>query len=109
MLCCDSRHIFRINLHFSVWIYSTEGLDELDIRILEALQRNARSTFTELGTLVGLKAPAVHDRVKRLEGRGYIRGYGAKLDARPPRLAVDRIHQLLHVTRLQLRSSSPAR
>jgi Lrp/AsnC family leucine-responsive transcriptional regulator len=60
---------------------NTEGLDELDIRILEALQRNARSTFTELGSLVGLKAPAVHDRVKRLESRGYIRGYGAKLDA----------------------------
>jgi len=58
-----------------------EGLDELDVRILDALQRNARSTFTELGSLVGLKAPAVHERVKRLEGRGYIRGYGAKLDA----------------------------
>lgn len=57
-----------------------EGLDELDIGILEALQRNARSTFTELGTIVGLKAPAVHERVKRLENRGYIRGYGAKLD-----------------------------
>ena len=38
---------------------TTEGLDELDVRILEALQRNARSTFTELGSLVGLKAPAV--------------------------------------------------
>ena len=60
---------------------TTEGLDELDVRILEALQRNARSTFTELGSLVGLKAPAVHDRVKRLEARGYITGYGAKLDA----------------------------
>lgn len=58
-----------------------DGPDELDYRILEALQRNARSTFTELGNIVGLKAPAVHERVKRLEARGYIRGYGAKLDA----------------------------
>jgi len=41
-------------------------LDELDLRLLEALQRNARSTFAELGALVGLKPPAVHDRVKRL-------------------------------------------
>jgi Lrp/AsnC family leucine-responsive transcriptional regulator len=60
---------------------STAELDELDLRLLDALQRNARSTFTELGQIVGLKAPAVHDRVKRLEQRGYIRGYSAQLDA----------------------------
>ncbi|HVN69648.1 MAG TPA: Lrp/AsnC family transcriptional regulator [Candidatus Binatia bacterium] len=58
-----------------------EELDELDLQLLEALQRNARSTFTDLGAVVGLKAPAVHDRVKRLEQRGYIRGYSALLDA----------------------------
>jgi Lrp/AsnC family leucine-responsive transcriptional regulator len=46
------------------------------------LQRNARSTFAELGALVGLKAPAVHDRVKRLEARGHIRGYSAQLDGK---------------------------
>jgi Lrp/AsnC family transcriptional regulator, leucine-responsive regulatory protein len=57
-------------------------LDELDLKLLEALQRNARSTFAELGTLVGLKPPAVHERVKRLEGRGYVRGYAAQLDNR---------------------------
>jgi Lrp/AsnC family leucine-responsive transcriptional regulator len=59
-----------------------EDLDDLDVRLLDALQRNARSTFAELGSLVGLKAPAVHERVKRLEGRGYIRGYAARLDAK---------------------------
>jgi Lrp/AsnC family leucine-responsive transcriptional regulator len=58
-----------------------EDLDGSDVRILEALQRNARSTYAELGALVSLKAPAVHDRVKRLEARGYIRGYAARLDA----------------------------
>jgi len=57
-------------------------LDELDLQLLDALQRNARSTFAELGSTVGLKAPAVHERVKRLEGRGYVRGYGARLDSR---------------------------
>ncbi len=57
-------------------------LDQLDLRLLAALQGNARATFAELGSLVGLKAPAVHDRVKRLEARGFIRGYSARLDAR---------------------------
>ncbi len=56
--------------------------DELDLRLLEALQVNARSTFAELAALVGLKPPAVHDRVKRLERLGYVRSYGARLDAR---------------------------
>jgi Lrp/AsnC family leucine-responsive transcriptional regulator len=55
-------------------------LDELDLQLLEALQRNARSTFADLGALVGLKAPAVHDRVKRLEQRGFLQGYSARID-----------------------------
>jgi len=63
-------------------VLETDELDELDLRLLDALQRNARSTFAELGILVGLKAPAVHDRVKRLEGRGFVRGYAAQLDGR---------------------------
>ncbi len=57
-------------------------LDHLDLQLVEALQRNARSTFAELGTIVGLKAPAVHERVKRLETRGYLRGYAAQVDNR---------------------------
>lgn len=57
-------------------------LDDLDLRLLSALQRNARSTFAELGEAVGLKASAVHDRVKRLESRGYVRAYAAQLDGK---------------------------
>jgi Lrp/AsnC family leucine-responsive transcriptional regulator len=63
-------------------ISTTEELDELDLQLLDALQRNARCTFSELGSIVGLKAPAVHDRVKRLEQRGYIQRYSAQLDAK---------------------------
>jgi Lrp/AsnC family transcriptional regulator, leucine-responsive regulatory protein len=58
------------------------SLDDLDLALLGALQRNARSTFAELGALVGLKAPSVHDRVKRLEARGFIRRYAAQVDGR---------------------------
>ena len=60
----------------------TGELDDLDLRLLDALQRNARSTFAELGSLVGLRPPAVHDRVKRLESKGYVRGYAAQLDSK---------------------------
>jgi Lrp/AsnC family transcriptional regulator, leucine-responsive regulatory protein len=67
-------------------VLMNEELDELDLRLLDALQRNARSTFTELASMVGLKAPAVHDRVKRLEQRGYIRSYSALLN--PERLGL---------------------
>ena len=65
-----------------VGIVDSPELDELDFRLLDALQRNGRSTFAELGALVGLKPPAVHDRVRRLESRGFVRGYTAQLDSR---------------------------
>jgi Lrp/AsnC family leucine-responsive transcriptional regulator len=57
-------------------------LDDLDLRLLTALQRNGRSTYAELAAHVGLKTSAVHDRVKRLEQRGFVRGYGARIDTR---------------------------
>jgi Lrp/AsnC family leucine-responsive transcriptional regulator len=57
-------------------------LDALDLRLLGALQRNARSTFAELAAAVGLGSSAVHDRVKRLETRGYVRAYTAQLDGK---------------------------
>lgn len=60
----------------------TPGVDQLDLQLLDALQRNGRSTFAELGELVGLKAASVHERVKRLEARGFVRGYTARLDGR---------------------------
>ncbi len=59
---------------------SGPGVDELDLQLLDALQRNGRSTFAELGEIVGLKAASVHERVKRLEARGFVRGYTARLD-----------------------------
>ena len=58
----------------------TMHLDALDIAILEALQDNARIPLSELGRRIGLSQPATSERVKRLEERGVIAGYGARVD-----------------------------
>jgi Lrp/AsnC family transcriptional regulator, leucine-responsive regulatory protein len=55
-------------------------LDEIDIRILHALEVEGRASFIEVGERAGLSATAVQRRVKRLEQEGIIRGYRAELD-----------------------------
>ena len=55
-------------------------LDRRDVAILEALQEEARSTFTEIGKRVGLAPSSVHERVRKLEQAGVIKGYRAELD-----------------------------
>ncbi len=55
-------------------------LDERDLDILAALQEEARATFADIGQRVGLSASAVHDRVRKLEHQGVIRGYRAVVD-----------------------------
>ena len=54
--------------------------DELDILILDTLQRNGRIKRSELAEVVKLSLPATSDRLRKLEDRGYIRGYAAVLD-----------------------------
>ncbi len=55
-------------------------MDDIDRRILSLLALRGRMTLAGLGEAVGLSAPAVHDRVHRLEDSGVIRGYAALLD-----------------------------
>ena len=55
-------------------------LDAVNQAILEELQLDARLSMAELGRRVNLSAPAVAERVQRLEGDGVIRGYHAELD-----------------------------
>ena len=55
-------------------------LDALDWAILEALQKDARLSFSELGRRVNLSQPAVTERVKKLEKAGIIMGYRAHVD-----------------------------
>lgn len=56
------------------------ALDEVDWRLLEELQRDGRLSFNELSRRVALSAPAVAERVRRLESRGVITGYHAEVD-----------------------------
>ena len=60
------------------------GLDGIDAAILQELCANARIPRAELSRRVGLSAPSVADRVRRLEDVGIITGYGARID--PARL-----------------------
>jgi Lrp/AsnC family leucine-responsive transcriptional regulator len=55
-------------------------LDRRDLDIVAALQEDARATYADVGAKVGLSASAVHDRVRKLEQRGVIRGYRAVID-----------------------------
>ena len=57
-------------------------MDGIDLKMLSMLQENGRVSQHELARAVGLSAPAVSDRLRKLEERGVIRGYTALLDAR---------------------------
>jgi len=56
------------------------SLSTTDARILEALQRDGRRAYAELGGEVGMSGPSAHERVKKLEARGVITGYTAVVD-----------------------------
>jgi Lrp/AsnC family leucine-responsive transcriptional regulator len=61
-------------------LQSERSLDGTDWKILRELQKDARLSYHELGRRVGLSAPAVAERVRRLEDAGIITGYGAHVD-----------------------------
>ena len=58
------------------------GLDSTDRRILALLQEDAKRSQADVAKEVGLTAPSVHERIRKLERAGYIRGYVALLDDR---------------------------
>ncbi len=55
-------------------------IDDLDLKILGILQADGRASHAEVARQIGLVASAVHERVKKLEERGIVRGYSARLD-----------------------------
>jgi Lrp/AsnC family transcriptional regulator, leucine-responsive regulatory protein len=58
----------------------TSAFDATDTKLLEELQANARLTNAELGRRVNLSAPAVAERLRRLERDGVVTGYHAEVD-----------------------------
>ncbi|MEU5402250.1 Lrp/AsnC family transcriptional regulator [Streptomyces sp. NPDC005963] len=63
-----------------------DSLDETDMRILEALQKDGRASYAELARAVAMSASAVTERVRRLEESGVISGYSAVVE--PERLGL---------------------
>lgn len=56
------------------------ALTDIDQAIVRELAADGRCSFTDLAERVGLSVSAVHQRVRRLEHRGVLRGYAARLD-----------------------------
>jgi len=77
-------------------------MDAKDRSIVGLLERDARLTYAEIGDRVGLAASSVHDRVRKLERAGVIRGYRADLDL------AEAGHPITAFVSLALRASSPA-
>lgn len=69
----DDRYILCMTIDSKV-------LDGTNLRLLDELQRDARLSLAELGRRVGLTAPAVAERLQRLEQQQVIRGYHADVD-----------------------------
>jgi Lrp/AsnC family transcriptional regulator, leucine-responsive regulatory protein len=55
-------------------------MDKINWKLIQALESNGRLSFAELGKLVHLSAPAVAERVRKLEEQGVITGYGARIN-----------------------------
>lgn len=74
-------------------------LDDIGWHILRELQLDARLSFHEIGRRVGLSAPAVAERVRKMEDGGIITGYGAKVDARKAGFSITAI---IRITTLKI-------
>jgi Lrp/AsnC family leucine-responsive transcriptional regulator len=77
-------------------------MDPTDRKIVALLEADARLTYGEVGKRVGLAASSVHDRVRKLERAGVLRGYRADVDFNRVGLPITAF------VSLALRPSSPA-
>ncbi len=66
---CARRHAYLV------------AVEDLDRQIVRLLAADGRMSYTDLGKATGLSTSAVHQRVRRLELRGILRGYTAVIDS----------------------------
>jgi Lrp/AsnC family leucine-responsive transcriptional regulator len=57
-------------------------IDEIDRRIIEILQSEARTPNAEIARQIGMAPSGIHERIRKLEERGVIEGYVAKIHPR---------------------------
>ncbi|MDI6048922.1 Lrp/AsnC family transcriptional regulator [Flavobacterium sp. XS2P24] len=57
-------------------------VDTLDLKIIESLKVNSRTSFVEIGKQIGLSPSSVRERVQKLEDTEIIKGYNVQLDNR---------------------------
>ncbi|NMP15221.1 winged helix-turn-helix transcriptional regulator [Thalassotalea sp. Y01] len=74
--------------------YKSRTLDRIDLTILDTLQRNSRISNVDLAKHINLSPSPCLDRVKRLESEGYIKRYGAVLDAKKLELGMSAFIQV---------------
>jgi Lrp/AsnC family transcriptional regulator, leucine-responsive regulatory protein len=77
-------------------------VDAIDRHLLDLLRRNGRLSYAELARKVGLSAPAVHERIGKLESSGVIRGYHADIDPDSIDLGVTALVRIVHDTRVDI-------
>ena len=65
---------------FDIGQIGSRSVEEIDRAIVTALTLDGRLSYTDLAERVGLSVSAAHQRVRRLEQRGVLKGYSARVD-----------------------------
>jgi Lrp/AsnC family leucine-responsive transcriptional regulator len=61
-------------------VSKNDALSQTDARIVAILQADGRRSYADLGSELGMAGPSAHERVKKLESKGVIRGYHATVE-----------------------------
>src|SRR5205814_1360278 len=69
-------------------VVTERTLDPIDLQIIDQLQANAREAQVDIARAVGLAPSAVLERIRKLEARGVLRGYGAQVNPKSLGLAL---------------------
>lgn len=59
-----------------------QPLDAMDLAIMKTLQENARSSYQDIATRVGVSRVTIHERIRKLIESGIIEGFHARVNAR---------------------------